>query len=283
MERALVAARTMRLRLACCTATRATTPNFCVVETLLTASILTAWGAIKGATMSQSASGENLAWPLAFKRGLSSKVLMTTTSPDFSQLKAGMKSAWMAGDFGRIANFITDTAEDFVRRTPIQPGCRLLDVACGTGNSAVPAARAGASVTGVDIASNLLAQARQRATAENLDIRFEEGDAEELPFPDRSFDVVLSMFGAMFAPRPERVAAELLRVCKPGGMVAMANWTPEGFVGKSFQITHKLLPGPPWSSGPRALGRREDSAAALYGGHFQPEPDSPHGSVSLSV
>jgi len=170
---------------------------------------------------------------------------MSSTVLDFAQLKSGMKSSWMAGDFGRIATFITDTAEDFVRRTPVQAGCRLLDVACGTGNSAIPAARAGASVTGVDIASNLLAQARQRSAAENLDIRFDEGDAEELPFPDHSFDIVVSMFGAMFAPRPDRVAAELLRVCKPGGQIAMANWTPTGFVGKSFQITHKILPGPP--------------------------------------
>ncbi|MCU1303305.1 MAG: Methyltransferase type 11 [Candidatus Sulfotelmatobacter sp.] len=170
---------------------------------------------------------------------------MSSTVLDFAQVKSGMKSAWMAGDFGRIATYIAGTAEDFVRRTPIQPGSRLLDVACGTGNSAIPATRAGASVTGVDIAPNLLAQARERAAAENLDIHFEEGDAEELPFEKHSFDIVLSMFGAMFAPRPERVAAELLRVCKPGGLIAMANWTPEGFVGKSFQITHKILPGPP--------------------------------------
>ncbi len=160
----------------------------------------------------------------------------------------------MAGDFGRIANFSAQAAEDFVHRTPIQPGCLILDVACGTGNIAVPAARAGASVTGVDIAPNLLAQARQRAATENLDARFEEGDAEELPFPDRSFDIVLTMFGAMFAPRPERVAAELLRVCKPGGLVAMANWTPEGFVGKSFQITSRMLPPPPGVPAPALWG-----------------------------
>ena len=170
---------------------------------------------------------------------------MSSSVVDFAQLKSGMKSAWMAGDFGRIATFITATAEDFVQRTPIRPGLRLLDVACGTGNSALPAAHAGAIVTGVDIASNLLEQARQRAAAVNLTIDFQEADAEELPFPDQKFDIVLSMFGAMFAPRPDRVAAELLRVCKPGGQIAMANWTPAGFVGKSFQISHKILPGPP--------------------------------------
>jgi SAM-dependent methyltransferase len=165
--------------------------------------------------------------------------------PDFGKLKSGMKSTWMAGDFGRIASFSAQAADNFVQRLGIQPGARVLDVACGTGNTAVPAARAGASVTGCDIATNLLDQANKRAAAEDLDITFKEGDAEDLPFPTDSFDVVISMFGAMFAPRPERVAAELLRVCKPAGMIAMANWTPEGFVGKSFKLTGKLLPPPP--------------------------------------
>lgn len=179
---------------------------------------------------------------------------MTTTVPDFAQVKAGMRHAWVSGDFGRIANFTSQAADDFVQRISIRTGSRVLDVACGTGNTAIPAARAGASVTGVDIASNLLAQARQRATAETLDIRFEEGDAEELPFPDHSFDVIISMFGAMFAPRPDRIAAEFLRVCKPGGLIAMANWTPEGFVGKSFEITHRILPPPSWLPAPVLWG-----------------------------
>ncbi|MGA8274274.1 MAG: class I SAM-dependent methyltransferase, partial [Candidatus Sulfotelmatobacter sp.] len=187
---------------------------------------------------------------------LSSIVATFMSSPvlDFAQLKSGMKSAWMAGDFGQIANHTAEAAAEFVERIAIPSGSRVLDVACGTGNTTIPAARTGASVTGVDIASNLLAQARQRAVAENLDIRFEEGDAENLPFPDRSFDIVLSMFGAMFGPRPERVAAELLRVCKPGGVIAMANWTPEGFVGKSFQITGKMLPPPPGLPAPVLWG-----------------------------
>jgi ubiquinone/menaquinone biosynthesis C-methylase UbiE len=216
---------------------------------------------------------------------------MSSSVIDLAKLKSGMKSSWMAGDFGRIATFISDTAEEFVRLTPIQPGCRLLDVACGTGNSAVPAARAGATVTGLDIASNLLAQARQRASEENLKIHFEEGDAEELPFPDQSFDVVLSMFGAMFAPRPERVAAELIRVCKPGGQIAMANWTPEGFVGKSFQITSKLLPGPSEIPPPVLWGDEETVRRRFSSGvsnikltrrmaHFH-YPFSPRGTVEF--
>jgi SAM-dependent methyltransferase len=179
---------------------------------------------------------------------------MPSAALDFEQLKSSMKSSWMAGDFGRVATFTVQPAEDFVNRIPIPPGSRVLDVACGTGNTAIPAARAGASVTGVDIASNLLAQARERATAEHLDIRFEEGDAEELSFPDHSFDIVLTMFGAMFAPRPERAAAELLRVCKPGGIVAMANWTPESFVGKTFRATSSLLPPPPGLPAPVLWG-----------------------------
>jgi ubiquinone/menaquinone biosynthesis C-methylase UbiE len=170
---------------------------------------------------------------------------METSAPDLTQLKSGMKATWMAGDFGQIANFTAREAENFVNRIGVNPGSQVLDVACGTGNTAIPAARAGAHVTGIDIATNSLEQARKRAAAEKLQIRFEEGDAEDLSYPDASFDVVLTMFGAMFAPRPDKVAAELLRVCKPGGLIAMANWTPQGFVGKSFQLTAKMVPPPP--------------------------------------
>jgi SAM-dependent methyltransferase len=170
---------------------------------------------------------------------------MQTSVPDFTQLKSGMKATWMAGDFGQIANFTAVEAVNFVDRIGIAPGAKVLDVACGTGNSAIPAAKSGASVTGVDIAPNLLEQAKARAAAEKVGIQFREGDAEDLPFDDQSFDVVLSMYGAMFAPRPERVASELVRVCKPGGIIAMANWTDEGFVGKSFRITAKWVPPPP--------------------------------------
>jgi SAM-dependent methyltransferase len=179
---------------------------------------------------------------------------MPTTSPDLAQLKSGMKAAWMAGDFGQIANFIFGEAQSFVARLNLTPGTRFLDVACGTGNSAIPAAQAGADVTGVDIATNLLAQAKKRAAAEHLDIRFDEGDAEELPYPDQSFEVVASMFGAMFAPRPEQVAAELLRVCKSGGMIAMANWTPHGFVSETFRAMAELVPPPPGIPSPLLWG-----------------------------
>ncbi len=182
---------------------------------------------------------------------------MPSVSLDFAQMKSNMKASWMAGDFGRIANYSARASEDFVARTEIKPGSRVLDVACGTGNSAIPAARAGGRVTGVDIAPNLLEQARVRAAAEQLEIRFQEGDAEQLPCPDESFDFVITMFGAMFAPRPERVAEELMRVCRPGGQIAMANWTPEGFVGRSFRLTAEMVPPPAGIPAPVLWGTEE--------------------------
>ena len=121
---------------------------------------------------------------------------------------------------------------------------KVLDVACGTGNLALPAARAGAEVTGVDIAPNLVEQARENAKREGLNVQFDEGDAEALPYADASFDAVVTMFGAMFAPRPDLVAAELKRVCRPGGVIAMANWTPAGFIGQMFKTMASHVPPP---------------------------------------
>jgi ubiquinone/menaquinone biosynthesis C-methylase UbiE len=169
---------------------------------------------------------------------------MDVSPAGFEQIKRGMRDTWMAGDFGKLALLVTRHAEEFVDRLPIRPGMQVLDVACGTGNLAIPAARKGAQVTGVDIATNLLEQARRRASAEGLQVRFDEGDAEDLPYPDGAFDLVMSMFGAMFAPRPERVAAELARVCRPGGTIAMANWAPEGFVAEMFRLTNRYIPPP---------------------------------------
>lgn len=177
-----------------------------------------------------------------------------TASPDFAQLKANMKSVWMAGDFGQIANYAVHAGVDFIGRTPIKPGDRVLDVACGTGNVSLPAARAGAEVTGIDIAPNLLEQARKRAAAEDLKVRFDDGDAEDLPYRDGEFDIVVTMFGAMFAPRPEKAASELIRVCRPVGLIAMGNWTPQGFVGQTFQVTAKIAPPPPGIAPPVLWG-----------------------------
>jgi SAM-dependent methyltransferase len=169
---------------------------------------------------------------------------VSATDPEIESLKPALKAMWTTGDFGRIAKHSEPGAEEFIARLALQPGVRVLDVACGTGNLSIPAARAGALVTGVDIATNLLEQARSRAESEGLTIQFEEGDAENLPYRDAAFDVVVTMFGAMFAPRPERVAAELVRVCRPGGRIAMANWTPQGFVGEMFKASAKHAPPP---------------------------------------
>jgi SAM-dependent methyltransferase len=171
--------------------------------------------------------------------------LDSATIPNLEVVKARQKATWESGDFGQIARTIENVAAEFMGRQPLQPGAHVLDVACGTGNLAVLAARCGCAVSGIDIASNLIAQARTRAATEGLPINFKEGDAEELPFVDCQFDLVVSMFGVMFAPRPDVAAAELLRVTKPGGQVALANWTPEGFIGKMFTVFKTHLPPPP--------------------------------------
>jgi SAM-dependent methyltransferase len=156
-------------------------------------------------------------------------------------LKARLKRTWMAGDYDRFSRYMENGARDFYERLETAPGAHFLDVACGSGQLALIAARDGLKVTGVDIAHNLVERARDRAQAEGLPARFEEADAEALPFEDASFDIVASLVGAMFAPRPDFVAQELLRVCCPGGTIAMVNWTPQGFVGQMFKAVSKFI------------------------------------------
>ncbi|MCI0389932.1 MAG: class I SAM-dependent methyltransferase [Acidobacteria bacterium] len=175
---------------------------------------------------------------------------------EMKSLKEKLKATWEAGNFDRIARTFAPGAAQFIVRQSLRPGERVLDVACGSGNLSFPAARAGAIVTGVDIATNLIETARARAVAEGMNIQFDEGDAEHLPYENESFDVVVSMFGAMFAPRPELVAAELKRVCRHGGRIAMANWTPEGFIGQMFKLTAAHVP-PPMMPSPLLWGREE--------------------------
>lgn len=169
---------------------------------------------------------------------------MTSSASDLDALKTKLKATWMSGDFGLIAKSYETGAADFVHRLQVPPGTHVLDVACGTGNLSIPAAKSGAIVTGVDIATNLIKQALVRAKTENISATFEVGDAEQLPYGDSSFDTVMTMFGAIFAPRPDLVAAELLRVCRSGGTIAMANWTPTGFVGQMFDIVSGHVPPP---------------------------------------
>ena len=179
---------------------------------------------------------------------------MESLTPEMENLKSRLKGTWSAGDFGQIAKSYETGAMDFISRLALQPGQRVLDVACGSGNLAIPAAQAGAEVIGIDIAPNLVEQARRRAAAQNLSIRFEEGDAEALPYENGSFDVVVSMFGAMFAPRPDLVARELARVTRAGGTIAMANWTPASFIGQMFKTIGALVPPPPIMPSPLLWG-----------------------------
>lgn len=170
---------------------------------------------------------------------------MSEMTATMANLKARLKATWEAGDYGVFATAMEAGALEFLARHAVVSGTRVLDVACGAGQIAIPMARGGADVVGVDIASNLIAQARARAEAEDLPVQFDEGDAEKLPYDDASFDLVISLIGAMFAPRPERVASELLRVCRPGGRIVMGNWTAGGFVGLLFQTVARHVPPPP--------------------------------------
>jgi ubiquinone/menaquinone biosynthesis C-methylase UbiE len=179
---------------------------------------------------------------------------MNSMTPEMESLKARIKATWMTGDYGLVAKTLEPSAQAFMTRLAVPRGARVLDVACGSGNLAIEAARMGAVATGVDIAPNLLEQARERARSEGLAIQFDEGDAEELPYPDGTFDVVVSMFGVMFAPRPALATSELARVCRSGGRIALANWTPEGFGGALFKAIGRHVPPPPGISPPLQWG-----------------------------
>lgn len=196
---------------------------------------------------------------------------MTTLTPEMEALKAKLKATWIAGDFGQIAKAYAPGAAEFVNRLNLRSGERVLDVACGTGNLTIPAGKSGASVIGQDIAPNLLEQARVWAKTEGLPIQFDENDAEALPYEEASFDTVITMFGAMFTPRPDVTAAELTRACRPGGRIAMANWTPGGFIGQMFKIVGKHVPSAPGMPSPLLWGdedivreRFNGSAADLH-------------------
>ena len=178
---------------------------------------------------------------------------VTTGRSDIDALKARLKSTWMAGNYDYFSRFMESSAVEFLDRIGLPTSGSLLDVACGSGQVALVAARRGLAVRGCDIATNSIAAARGRAQSEGLPATFDEADAEDLPYADGTFDVVTSMFGAMFAPRPDLVARELVRVAKAGGRVAMANWTKEGFIGRMFRTFSKFL-APPGMPSPLLWG-----------------------------
>jgi ubiquinone/menaquinone biosynthesis C-methylase UbiE len=182
------------------------------------------------------------------------------------EFKTRQRAAWSAGDYDVLSERIADVGERVVERAEIEPGMSVLDVACGTGNAAIPAARAGARVTGLDLVPRLLEQGRAKAEAAGLELEWVEGDAEELPFEDRSFDRVLSTFGHMFAPRHQRVADEMARVCREGGAIVTATWTPEGTVGKLMRAGAAYMPPPPDYASPPLLWGTEEHVRELYRG-----------------
>jgi SAM-dependent methyltransferase len=187
----------------------------------------------------------------------------TKITSEMEALKNRLSDTWTSGDFGRIATSYQAGAVEFVERLRLNPGARVLDVACGTGNLSIPAAAAGADLTGLDIVSGLIDQARATARARGINARFDVGDAEAMPYEDESFDVVMSMFGAMFTPRPDVAASELVRVCKPSGTIAMANWTPSGFIGQMFRLTAKHVRPPAEMPSPLLWGDQDTVRARL--------------------
>ena len=180
-------------------------------------------------------------------------------------LKVKQQQIWSSGDYGSIAWITVALARELTEAVDLRPGAKVLDVACGTGHVALEAARTFCDVTGVDYVPELVETARRRAEAEGLEIDFRVGDAETLPFPDDSFDTVLSAIGVMFTADHERAAAEVVRVCRPGGRIGMANWTPTGFVGRMLQTVGKHVPPPPAAQPPTRWGT-EQVVAELLGG-----------------
>jgi ubiquinone/menaquinone biosynthesis C-methylase UbiE len=186
-------------------------------------------------------------------------------TPDFAAVTQAQQQTWSKGDFAMVANIVYNVGEGLAEALDIVPDERVLDVACGSGNGAIAAARRSwGGTVGADYVPSLLERARERAAAERLEIEFLEADAQDLPFEDASFDVAMSIFGAMFAPDQEKTAAELLRVVRPGGRIGMANWTPDGSVGKMFKTISKHAPPPPGIASPLRWGT-EEGLRELFG------------------
>ncbi|MDT3678696.1 MAG: class I SAM-dependent methyltransferase [Burkholderiaceae bacterium] len=179
-----------------------------------------------------------------------------TPAIDFEALKARQHAAWSSGDYAIIGTTLQIVGEQLCESLDVRAGQRVLDVAAGNGNVSLAAARRGCEVVATDYVPALLERARERAAGERLDIEFREADAEALPFADESFDYVVSTFGVMFTPNQERAAAELARVCRRGGKIGLANWTPDGFIGQVFRTIGAHVPPPAGARSPALWGTR---------------------------
>jgi ubiquinone/menaquinone biosynthesis C-methylase UbiE len=180
----------------------------------------------------------------------------STTEADLKALKARQQAAWSSGDYALIGTTLQIVGEDLCEALDVRSGQTVLDVAAGNGNASLAAARRWCNVVSTDYVPALLERARERAAAERLAIEFREADAEALPFADGSFDAVVSTFGVMFTANHDRAAAEMVRVCRRGGKIGLANWTPEGFIGQLFKTIGKHLPPPPGAKSPALWGTR---------------------------
>jgi SAM-dependent methyltransferase len=190
----------------------------------------------------------------------------TVRSMSDTELKARHRAMWASGDYpSMVETFLLPLGPRLVEACGIGPGMRVLDVGSGTGNAAIPAAERGAAVTASDLTPELLEAGRARAEAEGLELEWVEADAENLPFGDESYDVVMSSIGAMFAPHHQEVADELVRVCRPGGTIGMLNWTPEGMIGALFRTMGPFAPPPPPGAQPPPLWGGEDHVRELFG------------------
>jgi len=175
-----------------------------------------------------------------------------TVTAEIQALKEAHRKTWASGDYPRVAELVTDVGERIVERAGVRPGSEVLDVAAGTGNAAIPAARAGAHVVAVDLTPELFLAGCRRALDAGVEIDWITADAEDLPFEDERFDYVLSSLGVQFVPRHEIVARELLRVCRPGGTIALGNWAADGYIGRFWTILGPYLPAPPSDALPPA-------------------------------
>jgi ubiquinone/menaquinone biosynthesis C-methylase UbiE len=176
---------------------------------------------------------------------------------DFAALKKRQQAAWSSGDYAVVGTTLQIVGEELCEALDLRAGETVLDVAAGNGNATLAAARRWCDVTSTDYVPSLLERAAARASAEGLNVEFQQADAEALPFADGSFDIVLSTFGVMFTPDQNKAAAELMRVCRPGGRIGLANWTPDGFIGQVFKILAKYLPPPAGVKSPALWGTRE--------------------------